>query len=49
MKATQIHSAKDLLAKKFGKEGTPEREKFNEEAYSYYRKEIMLNERKKGK
>lgn len=49
MKATQIHSAKDLLAKKFGKEGTPEREKFNEEAFSNYRREIMQNARKKDK
>ena len=38
--------AKELLAERYGKEGSPEREKFREEAYSYYFGEIIRNRRK---
>ncbi len=39
-------SAKELLAKRYGKEGSKEREKFREGAYSYYFGEIVKNRRK---
>lgn len=39
-------NTKDLIAKRYGKEGTPEREKFREEAFSYYFGEIIKNRRK---
>ena len=38
--------AKELLAKRFGEEGTKEREKFREEAFSFYFGEIIKNRRK---
>lgn len=38
--------AKDLLAERYGKEGSESREKFREEAYSYYFGEIIKNRRK---
>jgi len=38
--------AKDLLAERYGKEGSESREKFREEAYSYYFGEIILDRRK---
>jgi len=38
--------AKDLLAKRYGEKGTESREKFREEAYSYYFGEIIKNRRK---
>lgn len=39
-------NAKELLEKKFGKKGSPEREKFTEEAFSFYFGEIIRNRRK---
>lgn len=39
-------NAKELIAKRYGKEGTIEREKFREEAYSYYFGEILKKRRK---
>ena len=38
--------AKDLLEERYGKEGSESREKFREEAYSYYFGEIIRNRRK---
>ena len=39
-------NAKDLIAERYGKEGTQEREKFREEAFSFYFGEIIKNRRK---
>ncbi|MBK5210332.1 MAG: helix-turn-helix transcriptional regulator [Flavobacteriaceae bacterium] len=39
-------NAKELIAERYGKEGTKEREKFREEAFSYYFGEIIKNRRK---
>ncbi|MGM0622375.1 MAG: helix-turn-helix domain-containing protein [Bacteroidota bacterium] len=38
--------AKDLLAERYGKKGSESRERFREEAYSYYFGEIIKNRRK---
>jgi ribosome-binding protein aMBF1 (putative translation factor) len=38
--------AKDLLEERYGKKGSASREKFREEAYSYYFGEIIRNRRK---
>lgn len=38
--------AKDLLTERYGKKGSESREKFREEAYSYYFGEIIKNRRK---
>jgi ribosome-binding protein aMBF1 (putative translation factor) len=38
--------AKELLAERYGKEGSPEREKFREVAYTYYFGVIIRNRRK---
>jgi ribosome-binding protein aMBF1 (putative translation factor) len=38
--------AKDLLVERYGKKGSESREKFREEAYSYYFGEILRNRRK---
>ncbi|WP_291859635.1 helix-turn-helix transcriptional regulator [Marinilabilia sp.] len=38
--------AKDLLAERYGKKGSESREKFRDEAYSYYFGEIIRNRRK---
>ena len=42
-------NAKELLDKKYGKKGTPERESFNEGAFSYYFGEIIKARRKELK
>jgi ribosome-binding protein aMBF1 (putative translation factor) len=39
-------NAKELIANRYGKEGSVEREKFREEAFSYYFGEIIKNRRK---
>jgi ribosome-binding protein aMBF1 (putative translation factor) len=39
-------NAKELIANRYGKEGSAEREKFREEAFSYYFGEIIKNRRK---
>ena len=41
--------AKKLLTERFGEEGSKSREKFKEEAYSYYFGEIIKNRRKELK
>ena len=38
-----------VLDRKFGKEGTPERIKAEEDAYSFYSGQILLNARKEAK
>lgn len=38
--------ANDLLAERYGKKGSESREKFREQAYSYYFGEIIRNRRK---
>ncbi len=37
------------LEKEFGKQGTPERAKFDEEAYAFYTSQILLDARKNAK
>ena len=39
-------NAKELLDKRYGKEGSESREKFTEDAFSYYFGEIIRNRRK---
>jgi len=38
--------AKDLLSERYGEEGSERREKFRDDAYSYYFGEIIRNRRK---
>jgi len=42
----QLIKAKDEIDKRFGKQGTKSREKFRDEAFSYYFGEIIKNRRK---
>jgi ribosome-binding protein aMBF1 (putative translation factor) len=42
-------NAKELIAERYGIEGTEEREKFREDAFSYYFGEIIKNRRKELK
>ena len=37
------------LERKYGKRGTPERQKFDEEAYAFYTGQILLNARKEAR
>lgn len=49
---TNNHKINDFsatLAKKFGEVGTPERERFDEEAYSFYTSQLLLDARKEVK
>ena len=39
-------TAKELIAERYGKEGTKEREQFRENAFAYYFGEIIKNRRK---
>lgn len=45
----QINDYSAVLDAKYGKEGTPERERFNEEAYAFYTSQILHNARKEAK
>jgi len=45
MKIKKLKTAKQLLDKEFGKEGTEKRKKFQQEAYSYYLSEILKSRR----
>ena len=45
----QINDYSAVLERKYGKEGTVERAKFDEEAYSFYTSQILLNARKEAK
>ncbi len=42
----QLIKANEIIEKRFGKKGTESREKFREEAFSYYFGEIIRNRRK---
>ena len=41
-----ITSISDRIAKEYGAHGTPERAKFDEEAYAFYTSQILLDTRK---
>ena len=45
----QINDYSAVLERKYGKEGTVERAKFDEEAYSFYTSQILLDARKEAK
>lgn len=45
----QINNYSAVLERKYGKEGTAERAKFDEEAYSFYTSQILLDARKEAK
>ena len=45
----QLIKAKDLIDRRFGEKGTQSREKFRDEAFSYYFGEIIKNRRKELK
>ena len=45
----QLIKAQDIIDQRYGKKGTLSREKFKEEAYSYYFGEIIKNRRKELK
>lgn len=44
----QINDYSAVLEQKYGKEGTPERAKFDEEAYTFYTGQILLKARKEA-
>lgn len=45
----QINDYSAVLERKYGKEGTVERSQFDEEAYSFYTSQILLDARKEAK
>lgn len=45
----QINDYSAVLEQKYGKEGTQERAKFDEEAYAFYTSQILLDARKEAK
>ncbi|NOR75722.1 MAG: helix-turn-helix domain-containing protein [Draconibacterium sp.] len=45
----QLINAKDIIDKRYGKRGTKSREKFREDAFSFYFGEIIRNRRKELK
>lgn len=45
----QITDYSAILETKYGKNGTPERTKFDEEAYAFYTSQILLDARKEAK
>ena len=44
-----ITNISEQLEKEFGKHGTPERAKFDEEAYAFYTSQILLQTRKEAR
>lgn len=44
----QMNDYSAVLERKYGKAGTTERAKFDEEAYSFYTSQILLNARKEA-
>ena len=44
-----ITNISEQLEKEFGKHGTPERAKFDEEAYAFYTSQILLDARKQAR
>jgi ribosome-binding protein aMBF1 (putative translation factor) len=47
-KISKLPTVNDMLDEKYGKEGTPTREAFNREAYSYYVGQIIEQARKEA-
>ena len=45
----QINDYSAVLERKYGKEGSTERAQFDEEAYSFYTSQILLDARKEAK
>lgn len=45
----QINDYSAVLERKYGKHGTPERAKFDEEAYAFYTSQILIDARKEAK
>jgi DNA-binding XRE family transcriptional regulator len=45
----KIRNYSDELSKKYGAPGTPERAQFDEEVYSFYSSQVLLEARKKAK
>ncbi len=45
----QITDYSAVLEKEFGKHGTPERAKFDEEAYAFYTSQVLLDARKNAR
>lgn len=45
----KTRNAKEIISERYGLEGTKEREKFREDAFSYYFGEIIKNRRKELK
>ena len=45
----QINNYSAVLEQKYGKDGTPERAKFEAEAYAFYTSQILLEARKEAK
>ena len=45
----KIRNYSDVLATKYGAYGTPERAKFDEEAYAFYTSQILLDTRKEAR
>ena len=48
-KLAKLHKTENLLEKRYGKQGTPEREEFHERALANYYAEILRNRRKELK
>ena len=48
-KLKKLHSVDDMLDRKYGKQGTPTREDFNEKAMAWYYGEILRDRRKELK
>jgi len=48
-KLGKLHKTEDLLEKRYGKRGTPEREAFHESALAHYYAEILRDRRKELK
>ena len=45
----QINDYSSVLEAKYGKKGSPERAQFDEEAYTFYTRQILLDARKEAK
>ena len=45
----KIRNYSELLAAKYGEHGTPQRAKFDEEAYAFYTSQILLEARQKAR
>jgi len=45
----KIYSTEELIDRRYGKQGTPSREKFRDEAFAFYYGEILRSRRKELK